>query len=471
MAHQRCFFLTTWLAKVVEEIFLSEALPKPRTIFRRALYSSWEATDAVGWAHLPEGTPGMESSHLYSPVSPQPIRFGLKDLFILLTVTGVLIAPAKWFGGIYLVSVGLSAGLVVACVLTYRKVHPAAALGVAFAGVVTGFPFVMVMAVFFVHSILNAILCVILLIFRPRAGVFAAALCLLAVGFYGYVLSGAAAKYQELAALRAEYPLVSLESRLAFEKSAHATNAAQIPPPQLTPAVAVALDEQDDSQQASYYRRDWALEELHERSYEHFARAAGFGFMRMPSLHKELVELPPRNEFELPLPLVTLSKTPTGMQLGRTHRSAIFDFVDGERMGYVRSRDAVAGFDSHGFSNLANRWTTNKKPARWQVTRLELVGLLRHDEPRVYVAASMPQMDQLADVPHRPLNDFEKAALPKLVSQQEVVVDHQPQRIQMLGAVRAGKTCLECHDGPRGKLLGAFSYEITPVVETLQASK
>jgi hypothetical protein len=29
----------------------------------------------------------------------------------------------------------------------------------------------------------------------------------------------------------------------------------------------------------------------------------------------------------------------------------------------------------------------------------------------------------------------------------------------MLGAVRAGNDCLQCHNGPRGKLLGAFSYE------------
>ena len=72
-------------------------------------------------------------------------------------------------------------------------------------------------------------------------------------------------------------------------------------------------------------------------------------------------------------------------------------------------------------------------------------------------------MDKLKEVPTRPLNTFEGGALPKLVSQEDVVVDQQPTRIQMVGALRAGKTCFECHEGRRGKLLGAFSYELTPV--------
>jgi hypothetical protein len=72
-------------------------------------------------------------------------------------------------------------------------------------------------------------------------------------------------------------------------------------------------------------------------------------------------------------------------------------------------------------------------------------------------------MDQIAYTAHRELNDFESAALAKLISQEDVVVDQTPERIQMVGALRAGKTCLECHEGQRGKLLGAFSYELAPV--------
>ena len=145
------------------------------------------------------------------------------------------------------------------------------------------------------------------------------------------------------------------------------------------------------------------------------------------------------------------------------------NFVDPERIGYVRSRRAVTGFESHGFSKLpkelvkASRMTEDRGPSKWRLSRLELVSLLRHAEPTVYAAASLPQMDQLGEVPTRSLSDFEKGALPKLVSEEDLVIEQQAARIQMLGSVRAGKSCLECHEGDRGKLLGAFSYELTPI--------
>lgn len=34
----------------------------------------------------------------------------------------------------------------------------------------------------------------------------------------------------------------------------------------------------------------------------------------------------------------------------------------------------------------------------------------------------------------------------------------------MLGAVRAGNDCLQCHTGPRDNLLSAFSHEILTIV-------
>ena len=153
------------------------------------------------------------------------------------------------------------------------------------------------------------------------------------------------------------------------------------------------------------------------------------------------------------------------------HRTAVLGFLEPDRMGYIRSRDAVAGFESHGFSSLEKEWAgTSKDTARWQVVRLELVSLLRHEEPCVYVAESLPQMDELADVPHRPLNDFEASALPALQTDKDLVIDQRPERIAMLGSLRAGKKCLECHEGQRGRLLGAFSYEIVPLASEEQAA-
>ncbi|HVT28012.1 MAG TPA: hypothetical protein VHE81_08355, partial [Lacipirellulaceae bacterium] len=204
----------------------------------------------------------------------------------------------------------------------------------------------------------------------------------------------------------------------------------------------------------------------HENASLEFTRAAGFGNMRMDSLFFRLAEDQPEFKFKLPTPIDLAAPKPSSDELSRAHSTAVSDFISPEHMGYVKSRDAIAGFESHRIRAITDGWqnlnySSNGAP-KWEVTRLELVSLLRHDEPCVYVAKTMPAMDQLADVPMRPLNKFEKSALPHLAAQEDIVVDQRPDRILMLGALRAGTTCLECHEGERGKLLGAFSYEIVP---------
>jgi hypothetical protein len=72
----------------------------------------------------------------------------------------------------------------------------------------------------------------------------------------------------------------------------------------------------------------------------------------------------------------------------------------------------------------------------------------------------LPNMERLAGVPTRPLNDFEREALHKLRTEEDLVVRFSANTIRMLGSLRAGKTCLECHSVERGELLGAFSYEL-----------
>jgi hypothetical protein len=69
-------------------------------------------------------------------------------------------------------------------------------------------------------------------------------------------------------------------------------------------------------------------------------------------------------------------------------------------------------------------------------------------------------MDELRDAPTRPLDDFERGAIDRLRSDEDLVIDDAPNRIRMVGSLRAGKDCLECHSVRRGELLGAFSYEL-----------
>jgi hypothetical protein len=262
------------------------------------------------------------------------------------------------------------------------------------------------------------------------------------------------------------YPLESLRARLVFEREKTSNIDHTSEPIQLTPAVANALKVQDESD-PRYYSRSGALRELHENSYREFARAAGFGFMRMDSLRYRLSQSDEKITFRMPAVIAISDPTDVNKSLRGSHAEAIDDFISPDRMGYVRSRDKVAGFESHRFRTLDRRWNSpfqdGDNSERWQVARLELVGLLRHPEPCVYTAKQFPAMDQLDDVPHRALSDFEKAALGALRTQQDVVINQQTNRILMLGAVRASTTCLECHEAPRGKLLGAFSYELVRI--------
>lgn len=404
-----------------------------------------------------------------SEAAPRP-RFGLKSLFIFLTAVAIVIAPVRWFGGAYLVSALFSIALIFGCWCAYGRERRSAAIAPAIIGAMIAVPLAIGIAVFFVHAFFNFILCIPLVIFRPRRTAFAIALISLMVAVYGFAFREGAAELRRLQALRVQYPFESLAKRLEFEKKSSNPKSGPQESVFLAANVAANLDDQDERQGMRYYRRAWALRELHESTYSHFANAAGFGFSRMPSIQHLVIEWEPRSPLVMPYS-VSITSATDGSELYGVHVAALDSFIASDRQGYVRSVDQVAGFESHGLEAMyePGRCCNDSAP-KWQVSRLELVSLLRHEEPRVYIADTIPTMDQLADAPHRALNDFEKSALPQLAAQKDIVFRDQPDHVLMLGAVRAGKMCLECHEGKRGKLVGAFSYEISPIEKPKPAS-
>lgn len=412
--------------------------------------------------------------NLRSSSDPRLLHYSLRTLLFTLGGACLILAPVHWFGAVYLFSVGLSVGLVLCCALTYRN-SGGAAVVVAVAGLFLGILLGVVTMMFCIHAFFNFWLCSALAVTKARPKVFASGLAALMIAAYGVVIWKGAAEIRRLTALKAEFPFESLAQRLSFERNEAKEAADEIAPGnpiQLAAAVSANLDEQDEQQDPRYSGRSWSLHRLHENTYYEFARVAGFGSSRMPSLRYARFELEPRPQFKLPALLAIGALNTAYPSFDDVHRDFVRSFVDVERMGYARSRDEVAGFEPHALSTLSAEKGEMKAALNWQVVRLELVSLLRNAEPSVYEADTMPRMDQLANTSHRPLNDFEKSALPQLSSQTDLVVDSQLAHIQMLGAVRAGKTCLECHGGERGKLLGAFSYEIVPlpVVEKTTAA-
>jgi hypothetical protein len=172
-------------------------------------------------------------------------------------------------------------------------------------------------------------------------------------------------------------------------------------------------------------------------------------------------------------PLSSEVEGPTAAQLEEFHLAGLVAFVDPYSLGDVRNVDRVAGFVSHGFRYLptvgdpanarprAHHGEQRKRASSvWKVSRLELVSLLKFGSPRVYVSDSLPQMKQIADAETRPLDPFEQAGLDSLHAGQDLLTGDGGDNIRMFGSLRAATKCLECHHGPHGRLLGAFSYEL-----------
>jgi hypothetical protein len=244
------------------------------------------------------------------------------------------------------------------------------------------------------------------------------------------------------------------------------------------------------------------LSDLHDKSVQEFVRAEGFGMERMVVFvpkYLELPEAPPialastsealseadiGGDVRLPpqdqAATVNLLRMPSLFSLKAFHLDAQQSFLNLTGFAFVardqKDRKAAlkATFKPHQFrhvpevpagAGLTDRRTVKKE--RWQVRRIELVSLLKHDEPVAYVTRHLPRMDELRKAPTRPLEGFEEEALKALRQGETLATDATVNRIQMLGAVRATKQCLTCHQVERGALLGAFSYELwrSPLIE------
>jgi hypothetical protein len=402
-------------------------------------------------------------------------------LLIAMAVISVVLVPTRWFGAYYLLPATLSLAMVGGCLWAYAAGRPVALLVLAIASTGLGIGFGLV--AFAWHAALVLFLSLLCWFGKAEVRRYAVAILLIGVVPFGLVYGPDFKRAREFAEKLRQYPLRSVAARLEFEREARRrdSSAGLVPLATYSANVLAAIEAMEQRVDFENFGHVAALEKLHNATYREFVQAPGFGFGRMKRVEPRLqdIGLPPRQVIELPLPVEGTTR-PIGPELlSDVHRLAERDSFSRARIGYVRSRDEVAGFEPHGFGQLnANlrgidshaSWIVGRAPvaseetrsSHWQVARLELVSLLRHDEPRVYLSNKLPQMDQLAEVPNRELDEFEASALPQLRFDEDLVTDITGDRIKMLGSIRAGNDCLQCHRGDRGQLLGAFSYELTP---------
>jgi hypothetical protein len=329
------------------------------------------------------------------------------------------------------------------------------------------------------------VLCIVCWMMYAGVKVFSmCSLCaLLAVHFVLGI--GAFLSIREERALREEYPIISLADRLAYEKPERPLGLpAERKPLEVLKGFPVGAGPKGledfelsvrQAEEDHNGSRSSALHVLHRLTMRDFINAPGFGVGRGPSMPtRKQIELPeaetiplPPTEYEPPAgsgfaempsdkkaenPAVSTTLPTT--ELSTLHAAATVDFLNPKGFGFVIDRDHVSGFQMHHFRNMP------QVPSKelWRIQSLELVSLLKYDEPLVYISKNLPRMDELQDAPTRPLNAFERDALGALQSGNNLETETQPARIRMLGAIRAVGPCLACHQVERGSLLGAFSY-------------
>jgi hypothetical protein len=334
----------------------------------------------------------------------------------------------------------------------------------------------------FLQSLLTLIIASVCCAFRWGSKVLMPASVAAMVVSYALAFLITTAELNHRAALRVQYPVESLADRLAYEVPRstpvqRAEGSTTVEP--LNEPIEKELRRLEDRPNGSW--RSYMLEKLHDRTVDEFVVAQGFGPVRMAGVGGGDIELPETKPIPLPptpayspevtdtLPLAAGGSDnvlPSKESLSSMHTSGLEDFLDKDRMGYVKDRDHVAGFMAHQFMKMPDLGSRDEPKAKWEIVRLELISLLKHKVPVAYQSKYLPKMDELREAPTRPLNQFEQQALPRLRSDEDLAVEETRDRIRMVGSLRAGKDCLSCHSVRRGELLGAFSYELVPMTPT-----
>ncbi len=291
---------------------------------------------------------------------------------------------------------------------------------------------------------------------------FSALSCGATVAAYGVMSLVVLSSQSSSGGLRGRYPYESMEARLprpdGMSRGAILTPASA---ERLSRLETKILDEVD----RWGGRRERDLGRIHEEKLFLFIHSPGFGVMRMqgPSewslamgLRKGPVPPQPGLRFSMPWSPGELGRLTADDEapLGPMLDASILDFVNPRGFGFLKDRRHVAGFEPHRFHEVP------ASNSRWQVQTLELVSLLKHDEPAVYVSDSLPRMDRLDGLRTRPLDPFESVGLDTLRGGDDLQTSRGAEGVRMLGAIRSLKRCVACHGGARGDLLGAFSYNL-----------
>lgn len=194
------------------------------------------------------------------------------------------------------------------------------------------------------------------------------------------------------------------------------------------------------------------MQKLHGEAHKQFIRAPGNGRDRItPLMVTATIKQRPWTSPEWTSEELAKETPPLeeASDLSLIHRLSIFHF--GESAAKSPPEQWAA----------AQAALSAKKQQVWEIKSLDLVGLVMHDEPVVYMSERLPEMKDLKKKTLRPLDVFESEGLEELATGRDLYIRSKDGTVRVLGPIHAGKACLKCHsDAKEGELLGAFSYTL-----------
>jgi hypothetical protein len=176
---------------------------------------------------------------------------------------------------------------------------------------------------------------------------------------------------------------------------------------------------------------------MHEHTVGVFIEGEGFGFGRMPTNLGAIITAPQTQSDN--------NDVAWGPDVREAGKGKVHHGVERPTYAYGRG-----GLRTEGGSEF------------WEVRKVYLIGLVKHQAPVVYLTDQIPNMKDAKNVPTREPDAFEKTALERIKDGENVAVEQTENTMRVLGPIYAGKTCVKCHE-QKGQLLGAFTYQLVLV--------
>ncbi len=222
--------------------------------------------------------------------------------------------------------------------------------------------------------------------------------------------------------------------------------------------------------------RDGSFSELHDRLVGTFVNRPGQGQQRMRRFPDKEYFFPTREPIPQPERIST-SQVHEAIEHpielpdfdpSQRHRRSVLEFAFPFGWGWERGPNEIYGFQRHQFGKHSKNetrqigdWSPGAEQG-WRIASLELIGLLAHPKPTVYMTENLPRMDEAKAAPTRDPDEFETAGLKALAGGKELYFGRSRTEplLRMVGGLRAAKSCTACHGCREGELLGAFSYTL-----------